>query len=116
MHRREQYSQHIGVLLLTGAGLLLFVFCTPDSGKLHGSWFLPVALNADWHRLGEPAAAWCSFKIILASAALYLIIEAVATLLARLKHTRLALLSFSLQAVALTGILAGGYYFCKALL
>lgn len=116
MARREQFYQHIGVLLLIAAGLLALVFCLPDAGSLHGGNFVQAALNSSWRHLGEPAAAWGSLKIVVASVALYLLIEAAATLLGKLKLTRLALVVFCLQAVALVGILAGGYYLCKALL
>jgi hypothetical protein len=115
MPSRKPYPQHTSVLLLIAAGLLALVFCLPDAGNAHGGWFLPAALTAEWRRLGEPDAAWCSLKIVVASIALYLIIEALAILLGRLKLTRLAFVVFCLQAVAVFGVAAGAYYFCKAL-
>ncbi len=116
MTKNDYNSQHIGRMLVIAASLLCLAFLSPDAGNLHGSYFLPVALNSSWHQLGDLAAVWCSIKIVAVSVAFFLLVEAVATYLARLKLNRLALAIYCLQAIGATGALAGSYYILKALL
>lgn len=116
MRRHEIVSQHSTALLVSGLVLFGLACFTPDAGNLHGSNFLAIAESTTWQRLGEWPAAWCSLKIIIVCLALCLTIEAVGTLLAVIKLKRLALAVFCLQFVAVVGMLAGGYYFIKAVL
>ena len=73
-----------------------------------------MALMSSWGRLFELAAAWCSFKIILASLGLLLCIESLGTILSRLKYKHLATAVFFLQIVSCAGVLVGGYCLVKA--
>jgi hypothetical protein len=60
-----------------GVILLGIVFLTPDAGRTSHHSFFAVAIDSVWGRLFDWAAAWCSVKIILLSAAILLVIGAV---------------------------------------
>jgi len=115
MNRGYDIRNQVTKLLLMGVGLLGFVLYTPDAGHRVGAFF-KIATSSSWQRPLDGAAAWCSFKIILLSLALALIIESIGTILARLKHVQMALLIFALQVFSALGFLVGGFFLFKALL
>jgi hypothetical protein len=117
MSRGQQHiNGQVSGLLLAGICLFGIAFFTPDAGQPHVGSFFKIAMSSSWHRLFDLAAVWCSLKIILFSIGLFLVIESLGTILARLKSTRLASLVFTMQSVSCLGLLIGGYYFVKALL
>ncbi len=69
-----------------------------------------------WRNLYDWPAAWCSVKIILFSVGLFLVIDAIGSLLALVRLKSLALSVFLLHIVPGCGLLFGGYYLLKALL
>lgn len=72
-------------------------------------------MSSVWSRLFELPAAWCSLKIILSGVGLMLLIESFGTILARLNHTRLAVMVFTLEVVPCVVLLIGSYYLVKAM-
>ena len=115
MTREQEIRKQVGVSLLTGIGLLGIVYFIPDSGGRFGEFF-QIAKATTWGRPLEWPAAWCSLKIIISSVALFLIIEAMATILLQMKRRRMAMTVFFTQVVSLFIFFSGAYYFIKALL
>ncbi len=113
---RQHISGQVSGLLLAGICLFGIVFVAPDAGNQHVGSFFKIAMSSSWHRLFDLAAAWCSLKIILFGIGLFLVIESLGTILARLKRIHLASFVFTMQIVSCLGLLIGGYYLIKALL
>ena len=101
-------------LFLVGLGLFGIATYLPGGG-LQSLTFFKMAWNSSWRQWWEIPAAWGSFKIILFSLGLLLIIEAVGTALGRHNRRQLAVTIFALQAVSGLGILTGLYCLVKAL-
>ena len=108
-------NSRVAIYMLVGFSLVGIVFITPDAGH-HVGDFLNIARSSPWNRFFDLAAAWCSLKIILLGAGLFLLIESIWTILARLKHCEMVVLFFGMQILLVLGMLAGGYYFLPALL
>jgi len=115
MERQREIYRQVGLLSLSGLSLLGLVIFTPDASEHSGSFF-SVAMQTTWQNLLDWPAVWCSLKIILVSAGLFLIIESTGTVLAVKKFKKLALPVFLMQAVPCLGLLVGGYLLIKSLL
>ena len=102
-------------MILAGICLLGIAFLTPNAGYQHNGSFFKIAMSSVWSRLFELPAAWCSLKIILSGVGLMLLIESFGTILARLNHTRLAVMVFTLEVVPCVVLLIGSYYLVKAM-
>jgi hypothetical protein len=115
--RAEKIFTLGGLLLLAGIGLISFAFFTPDAGghPAAGSFF-KIAASASWGKLFDRTAAWCSFKIILFSLGLFLVIDVLGTILLVFKHKKLAWMVYALHLAPCLGVLLGGYCLLKALL
>ena len=106
---------HSSTLFLTGISLVCLVFFGPDAaGSRAGSFFEVAALSA-WRKWLEFVAAW-SFKIMLLSLGLFLVIESLVAILASSKSNLLARVVYSLHIMPCFGFLMGSYYLIKALL
>ena len=103
-------------LFLTGISLVSLVFYGPDTAGHRTGSFFEVATSSSWGKWLEFAAAWCSFKIILLSLGLFLVIESLVIILVAAKCHQLARAVYSLQIMPCFGFLIGGYYLIKALL
>ena len=114
--RERHIFRQVGLLCLIGFCLLAVVLFSPDAGQYQHRSFIKVASASHWREPGDFAAAWCSIKIILLSAGLFLFIESAGTLLAVMRRKYLALTVFFLQVVPILGFLSGSYCFVKALL
>jgi len=114
MSRGQQISRQVNGMILAGICLLGIVFLAPDAGHPPNGSFFKIAMSSIWGKLFELTAAWCSFKIILFSIGLLLLIESLGTILVRFKHRQVALTVFKLQVVPCVGLLIGGYYLAKS--
>jgi len=103
-------------LFLTGISLVSLAFFGPDAAGHRTGSFFDVATSSSWGKWLEFAAAWCSFKIILLSLGLFLVIESLVVILAASKNNHLSRVVYSLQLLPGFGFLIGGYYLIKALL
>ena len=102
------------LLLLFGICLAGFAWFAPDATGQPGAFF-KAAVWARWLPLFKLGIAWCSLKIILLSVGLFLIIESVASLLARSGRRQSARLVYGLHILSCAGVLLGGYCLVKAL-
>lgn len=116
MGREHEIYRQVGVFSLIGMSLCGLAFFAPDAGSDHHGLFFNAARQTSWREPLDFAAAWCSLKIILCSAGLFLLIESVGTVLSVWKYKSLALAVYFLQAVPCLGALFGGFYLIKALL
>ena len=103
-------------LFLTGISLVSLVFFGPDAARHRAGSFFEVAASSSWGKWLQFAAAWCSFKIILLSLGLFLVIESLVVILAAAKGHQLARVVYFLHLMPCFGFLIGGYYLIKALL
>lgn len=113
--RQQEIFRQTSLLILIGIGLFGIAFFSPDAGHGPGAFFR-VAMQTTWSNLLDLSAAWCSVKIILCSAGLFLVIESTGTVLSVLKFKSLALSVFFLQLVPCVGLVIGSFYLFKALL
>jgi len=106
------------VLLVSFAAfvLLAIVFFVPNGSGEPASAFFETASRTTWKHLLDWPAVWCSAKVILLSASLFLLIDSFGTLLLVLNRRRLAEKVFFLIGLPFMGFLVGGYYLVKALL
>jgi hypothetical protein len=112
---RETFKE---VLLVSLAGLILLgiVFLVPDGSGNPASLFFKTASHTRWGNWLDWPAVWCSVKLILFSASLFLLIDSFGTLLLVLNRRRLAGKVFILIGLPFLGFFVGGYYLVKALL
>ena len=112
----ESFPHRYG-LLLAGISWISPALFTPDAAgdQAVGSFF-KTATSASWGKLWERTAAWCSFKIILFSLGLFLVVEVLGTALLVLKHKKFAWLVYALHIVPCLGVMIGSYCLIKALL
>ena len=101
---------------VAGFILLGIVFLVPDGSGNPTSAFFRTASQTTWRDWLEWPGAWCSLKLILFSASLFLLIDSFGTLLLVINRRRLAGKVFILIAVPCIGFFVGGYYLMKALL
>lgn len=87
----------------------------PAGNPYQGAFFQP-ALETTWRRLLDLPAAWSSIRILLFSVGMFLVIEAIGTVLALMKLRSLALAVFFLQVLPVLCFLCGSYYLVKSLL
>lgn len=114
--RDEKTFRLSSIFLLSGISLISFVFFTPDAaGHPAAGSFFKIATSSAWGKLFDLTAAWCSFKIILLSVGLFLVIDFLGTILLVLKHKKLAWLVYSLHLAPCLGVLLGGYCLIRAL-
>jgi len=116
MNRGQDIKKLTGGLFLAGLCLLGLAFFAPDAAHRHNGSFFKIAAASSWRRPFNLSAAWCSLKIILSSIGLFMVIESLGSILARLKLLDLAKAVFSLQLLSVLFFLMGGYYLMKALL
>jgi len=106
--------REISGLILAGIGLAGIAIFAPDASHHLGAFF-KVAASSAWLRPLEGPAAWCSLKLILLASGLFLLIEALAIILAHLGLKVLAMVVFSAEIISVLIFLTGGYYLFKAL-
>ena len=102
--------------LLMGASLISLAFFAPDASEKWGVSFFKIAARSSWNNFLDLPAAWCSFKIILLSLGLFLVVECGGTLLAVAGKRRIAWATYLLHLLPGGLFLMGTYYFIKALL
>jgi len=115
MKARETLMEVL-IFSLTGFFLLAIVFLVPNGNGNPPSAFFETASRTTWRDWLEWPGAWCSLKLILFSASLFLLIDSFGTLLLVLNRRRLAGKVFILITLPVFGFLLGGYYLVKALL
>lgn len=116
MSQELREFKQIGFFSLVGFCLLGVAYLTPNATDQAGWEFFRTAKMSTWRHLYDWPAAWCSLKIVVFSLGLFLVIDAMGTLLALIRLKTLALSVFFMHALPGVGILAGGYYLLKALL
>ena len=116
MTQEQKELKQIRYFCVGGLFLLAVVLFAPDSTNHPGLGFFQTAKMSTWRNLYDWPAAWCSVKIILLSIGLFLVIDAIGSLLALIRLKSLALSVFLLHIVPASGILFGSYYLIKALL
>ena len=115
--RGEKIFRLSSILLLAGISLISLAWFTPDdAGHQATGSFFKIATSSTWGKLFDRTAAWCSFKIILFSLGLFLVIDVLGTILLVSKHKNLAWMAYALHLAPCLGVLLGGYYLIKALL
>lgn len=105
-----------GTLVLIGISLVSIAFFGPDAAGPRVGSFFQLATSSTWGNWFNLAAAWCSFKIILLSLGLFLVIECLGTFLAVAGRRHLAWAVYVLHLLPGLGFLMGGYYLIKALI
>jgi|SRR5882757_962306 len=115
--RAETIFRLSSILLLAGISLISLALFTPDAAgdQVVGSFF-KTATSSPWGKPFDLTAAWCSFKIILFSLGLFLVVEVLGTALLVLKHKKLAWLVYALHIAPCLGVMIGSYCLIKALL
>jgi len=103
-------------LFLTGISLVCLAFFGPDAAGHRAGSFFEVAASSSWGKWLELAAAWCSFKIMLLSLGLFLVLESLVAILASSQSHHFTRVVYSLHILPCFGFLMGSYYLIKALL
>jgi len=116
MKKARETLREICFVSFTGFILLAIVFLVPDGSGHPAAAFFETARGTTWGSWLDWPAAWCSVKLILFSASLFLLIDSFGTLLLVLNRRQLAGKVFILIAVPFMGFFVGGYYLVKALL
>jgi len=116
MSRNQNIHSPISIFLLLGLAFIGLAFLAPDVTHNHQGSFFKVAAASLWREPFDFPAAWCSLKIILLSIGLFMLIEAIGSVLALLRLKKLALAVFSTQLLSVAVFLIGNYYLIKALL
>jgi hypothetical protein len=103
-------------LCLIGGCVLAFVFLTPDAGRQIHQSFFAVARQSLWSHIADWSAAWCSVKIILLGIGVFLMVDALGSLMIRMKNDvfGVGLLCLGVFPVLLT--MFGCFELVKALL
>ena len=112
---REKFTE-VGLVSLVGLTLLGIVFLFPNGNGNPASSFFSTARATTWQSLLDWVAVWCSFKLILLSASLFLLIDSFGTLLLVLNYRRVAGKVFILIFLPFLGFFVGSYYLLKSLL
>jgi hypothetical protein len=115
MNRTRETLREVMLVSFGGFFLLGIVLLTPNGGAA-GETLFQIARSTTWAAWLDWPAVWCSFKMILLSASLFLLVDSMGTLLLVLNQRRLAGRVFILIVLPLAGFLVGGYYFVKSLL
>lgn len=115
--RTEKALKFGSVLLLAGIVMIGLVLVTPDAaGSRAAGSFFTTATSSSWGTLTDLTAAWCSFKIILLSVGVFLVVDVLGTTLLVLKHKRLAWMVYTLHLGPCAGVFVGCYCLIKAVL
>ena len=116
MKKAREKLTEVFLVSLVGFVLLAIVFFAPNGNGHSAASFIQTAFATSWHNLLDWVAVWCSFKVILFSASLFMLIDSLGTLLLVLNRRRLAGKVFILIALPFMGLLVGSYCLVKALL
>lgn len=112
------HRSRVDIAKLLFLAMLLFgaVFLIPDAGHLQHKSFFSVAQDSPWTQPFDWPAVWCSAKIIVLSASLLLVLEAILSLMIRTEHPTACVALLVLAVVpALLGCF-GFYELIKAVL
>jgi hypothetical protein len=102
--------------LLASLLLLCIVFFAPHARYHDLKTFFAIAKSTDWKNMGDWHAAWCSFKIILFSASVFLMAISIEELLISFKRNKLATWFLLLLIAPILGCWVGFYYLVKSVL
>jgi len=116
MKQAQDQLREVSLVGLAGFILLGIVFFSPNGNGESAATFYRTAFNTTWRNLLDWPAAWCSFKLILLSLGLILLIDSFGTLLLVLNRRRLAGKVFIFIVLPFTGLFVGSYYLVKSLL
>ncbi|HEV2695242.1 MAG TPA: hypothetical protein VG347_20280 [Verrucomicrobiae bacterium] len=116
MKKARETLTEVAVVSFAGFILLGIVFLAPNGSGDPASAFFRTASGTEWRHWLDWPAAWCSVKLILLSASLFLLIDSFRTLLLVLNRRRLAGKVFVFIALPFMGFFVGGYYLVKSLL
>ena len=116
MNKARDRFREVILVSLAGFGLLGIVFLVPDGSGNPAHAFFETASQTTWRNWLDWPAAWCSVKLILFSASLFLLIDSFGTLLLVLNRRRLAGKVFVLIGLPFLGFFIGAWYLLKALL
>jgi hypothetical protein len=116
MKKARETLQEICLVSSAGLALLAIVFLVPNGTGNPAHAFFETARDSEWQIWLDWPAAWCSVKLLLFSASLFLLIDSFGTLLIVLNRRWLAGKVFILITVPFMGFFVGGYFLIKALL
>lgn len=116
MNKARVKLTEVSLVSLAGFILLGIVFLTPNGSGDSARPYFQILLGTTWGHLLDWPAAWCSFKLLLFSASLFLLIDSLGTLLLVLNRRHLAGKVFILIVLPFVGLIAGAYYLVKSLL
>ena len=105
-----------GLVCAVGLFLLYVVFLVPHPGYSEGKSFFMVAHGALWQDFGDWAAAWCSMKIILLSAGIFVLLVSLGAALQVLQRETVAASLFVLAVSQVLMFLFGFYCLIKSVL
>ena len=100
----------------TALFLSAVVFLTPYNGFGSGPSFLAAAAGSQLFQPGDWVAAWCSFKIMLLSAAIIFLVLCVEETLLFMRRIAMANVLILTLIFPLAGLAMGFYYLVKAIL
>ena len=103
-------------LFLLAALLLGAIFLVPDAGQLQHKSFLSVAWDSPWTQPLDWSAVWCSTKIVVLSACVFLVLEAVLSVMMRTGHPTACMALLVLSIVPASLGCFGFYELIKAFL
>jgi len=116
MNKARVKLAEVSLVSLAGFVLLGIVFLTPNGGAGSSRPFFRILLETSWGHLLDWPAVWCSLKLLIFSASLFLLIDSLGTLLLVLNRRHLAGKVFVLIVLPFFGLIAGTYYLVKSLL
>lgn len=114
MRKQERELTDATRFFALGALLLLMVVLTPDAGQMAHKSFFAVARDSAWSRPLDWAAVWCSAKIILLSISIFLVLDALLSLMIRAEHQTACVVVFVLATVPVLLGFFGVYELVKA--
>jgi len=116
MNKARVKLAEVSFVSLAGFILLGIVFLTPNGSSNSSRPFFEILLGTSWGHVLDWPAVWCSVKLLLFSASLFLLIDSFGTLLLVLNRRHLAGKVFVLIVLPFFGLFIGTYYLVKSLL
>ncbi len=114
LQKQKETQRNVLLYYSVGFCFLTVVFLSPHAGYLNGESFFRVACSSPWERWGDWPAAWCSMKIILLSAGVFLVLCALAGWLGLSFRKMPGKLLLTLTSAPIVGFWLGLYCLIKA--
>ena len=116
MRKQDRYLTDAAKFFGMGVFLLLVIVLVPDAGGAEHKSFFAVAQDSPWSRMFDWAAAWCSAKIILLSLSVFLVLDALLSVMIRGEHQAACVALFILAIFPVLLGFFGIYELVKAVL